>query len=239
MGVGAGDGMEQLATSLAHMARDLLAQESVPSTLAAIVDHAVGRIDGCEAASVMVLGGNRELTTVVATSEFARESDRIQAAEGEGPCFDAIVRQQPVYRIAEIGSAESRWARLAPRARSLGIGSMMGFHLFTSHDNLGSLNLYSPRTHAFTHYSEQVGWIFPSHAAVAFASARNDAQLHEAVATRQGIGEAMGIIMNRYRLGEDDAFELLKKTSQDRNIKLRRLARHIVDTGEVPPNTRR
>ncbi|MBA8822908.1 GAF domain-containing protein [Saccharopolyspora lacisalsi] len=111
---------------------------------------------------------------------------------------------------------------------------MLGFLLFTTQENLGALNLYSSRRDAFTKRSEQVGWIFASHAAVALASARNDAQLHEAIETRQGIGEAMGIIMNHYKLAQDQAFEVLKRVSQHRNVKLRDVTSEIIKTGEIP-----
>lgn len=162
-----------LATSLAHMARELLAEESVASTLDGIVGHAVGRVDGCEQASIMVLDRDRKLRTVSATGEMGRESDRVQAELGEGPCFDAADQKQEVFRVADMDGSGDRWPRYAPRARELGIGSMMGFLLFTNREDFGALNLYSTQPHAFTQRSEQVGWIFASHAAVAFAGARN------------------------------------------------------------------
>ena len=111
---------------------------------------------------------------------------------------------------------------------------LRGFLLFTEEDKLGALNLYSERAGAFTERSEQVGWLLASHAAVAFASARTDAQLQEAMATRQDIAEAMGILMERYKVTERQAFAMLVKASQNRNIKLREIARAITQTGEIP-----
>lgn len=123
---------------------------------------------------------------------------------------------------------------LRAQARELGIGSALGFLLFTEEDELGALNLYSERAGEFTERSEQVGWLLASHAAVAFASARSDAQLREAMATRQEIAEAMGILMERYKVTERDAFAMLVKSSQNRNVKLREIARAITHTGEIP-----
>lgn len=182
----------------------------------------------------MVLDKDRQLTTVAATSEIGRESDRTQAKLAEGPCFDAADRQEEVFRVADMGASGDRWPNFAPQARALGVGSMLGFLLFTSRENLGALNFYSSQPNAFTKRSEQVGWIFASHAAVAFAGARNDAQLREAIATRQGIGEALGIIMNREKVTEGQAFEVLKNVSQASQIKLRDLAQEVVRTGEIP-----
>jgi transcriptional regulator with GAF, ATPase, and Fis domain len=114
------------------------------------------------------------------------------------------------------------------------MGSVMGFLLFTEDDELGALNLYSRRPHTFDEAAQRAGWILASHAAVAFSAARTHQQLGDALETRHEIGEAMGILMERYELTEDTAFKLLKKASQDHNIKLREIARRICETGEKP-----
>lgn len=226
--------MEDVAASLARMARALLAHESVNSTLDGIVTHAVEMVEGCESASIMVLNRKRQLSTLAATSEVGPESNRIQTDLGEGPCFDVFRHGLEILRVADMAASAERWPSYVPKACALGIGSMMGFLLFTTRENLGMLNLYSAEPDAFTPRSEKVGWVFASHASVAFASARNDAQLHEAIVSRQGIGEAMGVLMHRYKLPRHEAFELLKRGSQSRNVKLRDIAAEVVDTGEAP-----
>ncbi|WP_461019481.1 GAF and ANTAR domain-containing protein [Streptomyces daliensis] len=215
------------------MARDLLAQESVQKTLDRVVAHAVDLVDGCEAAGVLTLSGKR-VETLAATSDLVRTSDRIQGEVFEGPCLDATRRLTEVYKVEDMTTSVDRWPRYAPHARELGIGSMMGFLLFTENDNLGALDMYSTRPHAFTGRSEHVGWLLASHAAVAFSSARTHTQLHAALDTRHDIGEAVGILMERYKLSEDQAFGVLKKSSQDHNLKLRDVARTVTETGGVP-----
>lgn len=224
----------ELAISLAHMARELIAEDSVPSTLDAIASHGVDTVDGCEAASIVVLTRDRKLSTLAATNEIGPESNRIQTDLGEGPCFEMADNALETLRVADMSASGSRWPHYVPQARVLGIGSMMGFLLFTARGNLGMLNFYSSKADAFTQHSETVGWIFASHAAVAFASARNDKQLHEAIATRQGIGEAIGVLMHRHELSRSRAFETLKESSQTRNIKLRDVAAEVVERGEAP-----
>jgi transcriptional regulator with GAF, ATPase, and Fis domain len=224
---------ESLAVALAAMARDLLAQETVQETLDRIVDHSVDLVDGCEAAGIMVVR-DKEVRTLSVSDELVTISDRMQGEFKEGPCYDAARRLQQVYRIPDMTETAERWPLYTPKARDLGIGSMMGFLLFTDDENLGALDLYSSQPGAFTEAAEQVGWLLASHAAVAFASARNDAQLREAISTRQDIGEALGIVMERYKVPEQQAFAVLKKASQDRNLKLRELARQVVETGEIP-----
>jgi GAF domain-containing protein len=181
----------------------------------------------------MILQGGR-VHTLAATDDVVLTSDRIQGEVGQGPCFDAIRTGAESYRIENLNDHAERWPRYAPRARELGIGSMIGFKLFTEEQNLGALDLYSSRPGALTEYSEQIGWLLASHAAVAFASARADADLHVAISSRQDIGMAVGILMERNKLSADQAFAMLSRASQRRNVKLRELARRVVDTGEAP-----
>lgn len=227
------DEVEEFAVRLAHMARDLLAQDSVQKTLDRIVAHAVELVDGCEAAGVMTVE-NKQVRTLATTDDVVRASDRIQGELGEGPCFDATWKPSEVYRVADMTESVTRWPRYAPQARKLGIGSMMGFMLYTEDDNLGALDIYSPTPDAFTSRSENVGWLLASHAAVAFSSARTHAQLHSAMESRHNIGEAIGIVMERYKLDEDQAFAVLRKSSQDQNRKLREIVRAVTETGEIP-----
>ncbi len=223
---------ENLPAALAEMARDLLAQPTVQQTLDRVVAHAVELIDGCEAAGILVVR-NGSVRTLAATHDMARTSDRIQDELGEGPCLNATLYEEQAFRIADMATAGDRWPRYAPAARREGIGAAMGFLLFTEDENLGALNLYSSRPDTFGDRTEHVGWLLAAHAAVAIASVRTDAQLREAIATRQEIGEALGIIMERHKLTEQQAFETLRKESQTRNVKLRDLARVVTETGEI------
>jgi GAF domain-containing protein len=228
---------EELATALAEMARDLLAQDSLQDTLVRIVTYAVDLVEGCEGAGIMITRKGK-VHTLAASSDVARMSDRIQGEVGEGPCFDAIRTGVESYLIPDMAADVDRWPRYAPRAQELGIGSMLGFKLFTDEENLGALNLYASGAGALTERSEQTGWLLASHAAVAFANARSDADLHGAISTRQEIGIAVGILMERHRLSEDEAFATLAKVSQDTNTKLREIARRVAETGEDPGDPR-
>ncbi|MEU6537004.1 GAF and ANTAR domain-containing protein [Streptomyces sp. NPDC047000] len=220
------------AEEMATMARDLLAQESVDATLRRITHTATALVEGCDAAGVLVLRGG-DMRTLAPTDELVVESDRLQVRLGEGPCFDAARSSdgERVFRIPDFGDTGTRWPRYVPRARGLGVGSMMGFLLFTDDEDLGALNLYSHRAGAFTRASETAGWLLASHAAVAFASARTQAQMEQAVATRHVIGEAMGILMGSRDLTEEQAFDVLRRHSQEHNVKLREVARRICETG--------
>ncbi|PVC80348.1 GAF and ANTAR domain-containing protein [Streptomyces sp. CS131] len=226
---------EHFAQQIATMARDLLEQDSVTATLERIAASATELVEGCDAAGILILRDDR-VQTLAATEQLVADSDGLQERLKEGPCFDVACRlsAERVYRIADVTAGQQRWPAFAPPAAALGIGSMMGILLFTEDENLGALNLYSRLPGRFTETSETAAWVLASHAAVALSSARHHAQLEQAVATRHVIGEAMGILMASRRLTESDAFDVLRRYSQDHNVKLREVARQVTELGALP-----
>ncbi|MGW3450334.1 GAF and ANTAR domain-containing protein [Streptomyces sp. NPDC001076] len=224
----------RFAQQLAAMARDLLAQESVDATLARITASAVELVEGCDAAGILVLRDGK-VRTLAPTEQLVVDSDRLQERLGEGPCFDAARTRagERVFRIRDLTREQPHWPDFAPQIHRLGVGSMMGFLLYTEDEELGALNIYSHRPGAFTEAGELAGWLLASHAAVAFSSARTQAQMEQAVATRHLIGEAMGILMGSHRLTEEQAFDVLRRYSQENNVKLRDVARRVCDQGSL------
>lgn len=229
------DDWRGFAQQMASLARDLLAQESVNDTLRRITAAATELVADCDAAGILILrGGN--VQSLAPTEQVVIDSDELQGRVGEGPCFDAARTStgERRFRIADFTDEAVRWPRYVPEARKLNLGSMMGFLLFTEDEDLGALNMYSFRPGAFTEADETAGWLLASHAAVAFSSARTHAQLQEAIGTRHTIGEAMGILMGRHRLTEDQAFATLRRYSQDHNVKLREVAARVCERGALP-----
>jgi transcriptional regulator with GAF, ATPase, and Fis domain len=224
----------RFAQQLASLARDLLAQESVDATLERITGSAIELVEGCDAAGILVLHG-KNVQTLAPTQQLVADSDRLQERLREGPCFEAarLKDGERVFRIKDFTGEQPRWPDFAQQAHRLGVGSMMGFLLYTDDEDFGALNLYSHRPGAFTEASELAGWLLASHAAVAFSSARTHAQMEHAVATRHMIGEAMGILMGSHNLSEDQAFDVLRRYSQQKNVKLREVARMICDRGAL------
>ncbi|MFC8087693.1 GAF and ANTAR domain-containing protein [Streptomyces sp. NPDC057340] len=229
------DDWRGFAQQMASLARDLLAQESVNDTLRRITASATELIADCDAAGILILRG-KEVQSLAPTEQVVIDSDELQGRVGEGPCFDAARTStgERQFRIADFTDEAVRWPKYVPEARRLNLGSMMGFLLFTEDEDLGALNLYSFRPGAFTEADETAGWLLASHAAVAFSSARTHAQLQEAIGTRHTIGEAMGILMGRHRLTEDQAFAALRRYSQDHNVKLRDVAARVCERGAMP-----
>lgn len=218
----------EFAEEMALLARTLLKQDSVQGTLDEIAAAAVRLVDGCNAAGILAVRKGRAIT-LSSYGDMVAESDRIQGELAEGPCFDLARRadEDRVFRVPDMTEPQKDWPRYAAAARDLGIGSMTGVLLYTHEEDFGALDLYARTPGTFTKDVETAGWLLASHAAVALADARTIDQLQHAMDTRHAIGEAMGILMERHGMAEDDAFDVLRRISQHHNVKLRDVAQRI------------
>jgi hypothetical protein len=126
------------AVALANMARDLLAQDTLQATLDRIAECSVELVDGCEAAGILTVRRTGRRTppyytvrTLSSTDDLVESSDQLQEEVGEGPCLDATRDRHEVLRIPDVNDERERerWPKFIPRARKLGIGSMIGFLL--------------------------------------------------------------------------------------------------------------
>jgi transcriptional regulator with GAF, ATPase, and Fis domain len=220
-----------LARALSDMARSLQSEESLEDTLRAIVSAAAHTVPGADHAGLTLVEGRRKVRTRAATDDLARAVDRIQYETGQGPCLDAAYERRTV-RLVDM-AAENRWPDFTRRALELGVRSMVSFQLYVHDDDLGALNLYSPQVGAFDDESENVGLLFASHAAIAMAGSRTAHHLSLALSERDIIGQAKGILMERYKITGDRAFHLLAQVSQRSNTKLAEIARYLVENGEL------
>jgi transcriptional regulator with GAF, ATPase, and Fis domain len=222
-----------LADQFGQLARELQDYRDTEDMLDEVVRSAVRLIPGADEGSISVVTQRQRVRSRHPTSDLPNRIDSLQEQLGQGPCLDAAFEQQTV-RVRDMAN-EQRWPRFASRAVDAGAASMLSFQLYVEGDNLGALNLYSKKTDAFDDESEQVGLLFASHAAVAFADARNIDNLNKALSTRDLIGQAKGILMERFKVTADDAFRMLVKVSNDRNVPLRSIAEQLTTTGVLPP----
>ena len=221
-----------LADRLSELARTLEHEHDVEGTLQAIVDTAVSTVPGAGHASISAVRGKREVITLASTSELPRQTDQAQYDTGTGPCLDSLYDRHTV-RLDDMAT-ETRWPGFVERAGALGVGSMLSLQLYVEGDDLGALNLLSERPHSFDEESEQVGLLFASHAAVAMAAAGEQQHLREAIRNRDLIGQAKGILMERFSIDADRAFLLLAKASQAVNRKLTAVAQELVASRRLP-----
>lgn len=228
---GKSTGEDLLAHRLSDAARALQEQDDPDETLVRIVRSAIQLVPGVDEGSISAVIGRSKVRSHAASSDLPKIVDGIQDEVGQGPCLDAVFEQQTV-RVPDMNT-EQRWPKFAERAASAGANAMLAFQLYVEGDNLGALNLYSHHAGAFDDESEHVGLLFASHAAIAYAAVRRQSQLVRAIGTREIIGQAQGMLMERHKVPADEAFAQLVRVSQHLNCKLRDVADHLVNTGEL------
>lgn len=232
-----GDPSSELSANFDDTARILFTAGTVADTLAQVVGLAVATVDGCDFAGLFLLERD-VITSPVHTDPIVNEVDALQHQSGEGPCLDAIARSQIFY--AEDLAEDSRWPRFGPQAVAAGIRSVLALPL-TTNGSSGALNLYARYPAAFGVADRAKGVILASLAGLAVSVARSHEDeerradnLNTALATRELIGQAQGILMERERITSDQAFDILRRASQHLNRKLRDVAQDLVDTGARP-----
>ncbi|MBK1785932.1 GAF and ANTAR domain-containing protein [Prauserella cavernicola] len=215
-----------LASALSKVARSLEPEPDVDRTVEQIVAAAAITVPGAEQAGVSFLDSGR-MRSVAPSNDLVANLDQWQHELREGPCVDAVF-DAPVYLTRDL-ALDERWPRFSELAVGAGIRSMLSFRLFTSTRVIGALNHYSSLPDAFDSEAERIGELFAAHAAIALAGSRGLEQLQNALRTRDVIGMAKGILMQRNGVGPDRAFEILVEASQHANIKLRDAAQWLVD----------
>lgn len=229
---GGAEGHDELATLFSEFARTVQQQQGDPDrTLVEVVRAAIELVPGCDEGSISVVLGRRKVTSEAASGELPRVVDALQEQLQQGPCLDAAYQQETV-RVPDMAT-ESRWPQFTRAALAAGAAGMLSIQLYVEGDNLGALNLFSRRAGAFDDESEHVGLLFAAHAALAYAAARQQAKMSRSVATRQLIGQAQGILMERHKLTDDQAFAVLVHASQRSNTKLRDVAANLVHSGDI------
>ncbi len=219
-----------LSAQMADLARRLRSESrDTDSILRAITVAAVDSIPNAEYASITLVEARFSITSPVLIGDLAAESDRLQAELQEGPCVTSALQADTV--VIDDMRTDDRWPRFSAAAAELGIRSMLCFCLYVEGDNFGALNLHSTTENAFDAESQSIGSLFAAHAAIAFSSVREKEQIRSALTNRDIIGQAKGMLMERYSLSADDAFQLLARLSQDSNTKLADVALQLVEAG--------
>ena len=223
------------AGPIVEAVREAVARSSPEEALRAVIEMAV-ESGPCDEASITTLGPDRTVRTVACSDDRVLQADRLQYELGEGPCLDAVWTNG-VYLVPDL-LADGRWPAWAPRAAQLGIGASLSIHLFTD-TRLGSLNLYSLNRRGFDPTEVETARVIAAHVSVVLAYAHTTQNLWRAVDARNLIGQAQGMLMARYGLTAPKAFAVLRRYSQQHNIKLAVLAEQLTSTGQLPDLDRR
>ncbi len=208
--------------------------------LRAVTALSVMVIDRCDAASVS-LAGTGGVTTRAATSPIAEVLDEIQYRAQEGPCLDAI--SSGTISIPEPSDRQSRWPQFHRESQVHGLLGTLSAPVRVEQEIVGSLNLYALSARfELSERDELLSMVLASYAAMAVAADRHHTlteQLNQALASRDIIGQAKGILIAREGCNSDQAFDMLRRASQRLNKKLRDVAEQIVESALAGPSSPR
>jgi transcriptional regulator with GAF, ATPase, and Fis domain len=200
--------------------------------LAVITEGAVAIIDGAEHSAVVVKAGSARLEALSVYGCLPPLVMGLQNEVGEGPCLEALSQTSQVV-VCDV-RAETRWPLFSARVKGLGVGSMICTPLAVEDKVIGSLSLASSRPHAFDDEAAGLAAVFAAHATLALVGAEEVRNLTAMVCSRDVIGQAKGILMERLKLTNQEAFATLVRASQKHNIKLRVLSEQLIQTGVLP-----
>lgn len=220
-----------LAAQFAELAASLHDQTSVRHTIEKVLAFALNAT-GADHSGVILVRAGKDIETAAATDPVVAKLDALQLELGEGPNL-TVLTDQPIVVINDTRH-DQRWPAWTEHLSESGIHSLLGVRLHTPGSTVGTLNLYARKPDAFDTDDRAVAQILARHAAVALSTAQNAHNLWQAVDARKRIGQAQGILMERFDLNADQAFAVLLRYSQDNNIKLRAVAETLIETRELP-----
>jgi GAF domain-containing protein len=218
------------ASRFAQFALELHDAAGVEETLEAVVQFAIHAANCTHAGVVLAVRGGRAEVGAV-TDPVVETLYRFQIETQQGPMLAALCGQTVI--VPDVAT-DDRWPCWQPAAVSAGIGSALHVPMKVNDQTTGVLSLFSIKPNAFTVDDEAIAHILARHASVAVATARHEVSLSQAVDARKLVGQAMGILMERFDLDGDQAFAVLRRYSQDTNTKLRDVAQQLIETRKLP-----
>lgn len=214
-----------------QLASLIYAAESFDDIYATIVRLATEVVDGCQHASIMLRSRNGGFETVASTDEIARVVDKLEQLHREGPCLDAIVEDLPQLED-DLTEAHPHWPTFAREVvRQTPVRSAAGFRIIAGSEKIGALNLFSDEVGGIDQRSGDQAIILAAFASVAVGTVhrREEARtLSQGLESNREIGKAIGLLMAFHKISDTEAFAMLRKASQDMNIKLAEVAREVV-----------
>jgi GAF domain-containing protein len=202
---------------------------NIDSLLDELTGSAAKSVPGARYAGITLADRNGTVHSVSSTGRYPALLDKIQHVHGEGPCLSAAWEQH-VIRIDDV-ALDERWPAYSRDAvEQTPIRSIMSFQLFAEHQTMGVLNFYAEQPNVFGDDSVELGLIVATHTALAWKLVRREEQFRSALASRDIIGQAKGMVMERFKIDAVQAFELLKRLSQNSNTPVAAVARQLVES---------
>lgn len=220
------DDLSDRAMVMATRIADSVSGKDLDDTLQSLTRAAVEMLPGVDEATISIRHESGSLRSYGLTADFLEDLDRWQYDHEEGPCYDGVTDN--AFTVCGDLRSDPRYPIYGPRAVAAGVRSQAGLRIFESMRTIGGLNIYSRSPGALADVAFLVE-LFSEHARSALAYATQIDGLRDSIATRKVIGQAVGIVMERFDLSEERAFAFLARLSSHRNVKLRVVAQELID----------
>jgi GAF domain-containing protein len=226
------DEAKLLLGGFTELARALASAPDEDTRLKVAVEAAVDLVTRCDHAGITINEHGR-LVTRASSDDLVCRANKLQTELGEGPCLD--VRRDQNTLVSPALAVERRWPVWAPRVHAeLGVDSMMSLLIYTDEQSFGALSLYCEADCRFDADDVAVAQALAGHLSVAMAAEKQIDQLGLALHNRTIIGQAQGVLMGRYDITADQAFDYLRRLSSHSNRKLSAVAAEIAETRRIP-----
>jgi GAF domain-containing protein len=222
-------GVEATHLRIAELVQNLHSRSDADAdtVIAELAEHAAVEIPGAQYAGITVTRNAKHIETPAATHFYPMLLDKVQQRHQQGPCLTAAWEEKIIH-VADLETDDRFPLYRQDALAETPIRTIMAFQLFIAGETMGALNVYAEEPNVFADESRNIGLVFAAHSSVAWNSARRDEQFKNALASRDVIGQAKGMIMERYGVDAVQAFELLRKLSQDSNVPLIKVATELV-----------
>jgi GAF domain-containing protein len=229
-----------LSETFVELADTMVAGFDVIDFLHVLTDRSVQLLDA-SAAGLLLADPRGALRVVAASSERARLLELFQIQSDQGPCLDCFHSGQPVT-VADLSTEAGRWPRFAPAAQDAGFTAVQALPMRLREQIIGALNLFRATPGPFGQEDMRVGQALADVATISLINERSlrrsetlNEQLQTALNSRVTIEQAKGKLAERMHLDMDQAFNVLRRYSRTRNVRLSDLARAFVDGSEIFP----
>ncbi|MET1133172.1 MAG: GAF and ANTAR domain-containing protein [Aeromicrobium sp.] len=223
---------EPIITQLADVALSMHEADSAQATVESVLASIKSAV-GADYVGAVLIGPKQSIETVPGSDDLAEQADAIQVRLGEGPDL-ALVENGALSLMVNDTWDDKRWPAWSEAIAELGLRSVIAVRLSTRDRAFGGLNVFSTRPDAFSEDDRSVIEAFARHVAIAVSSSLNEQHLIAAIDSRKLIGQAQGILMERFSLSDEQAFAVLLRYSQHTNTKLRIVADQIVTERTLP-----
>jgi len=226
---------EELVVALRRAARELTGRGSMSDrgqTLSDIVEAAVETVPEADAGGITVTTHGQVVSRHTTTPTITKLAE-LQAELGEGPCISALHEppENGIIVAQDLDGADGRrWPQFAPLAVEAGYHAMLSVQIaYQPGPTSAALNLYAARAEVFDADARTTAELFAVQAATLLYGCEQAVHLQSAVDSRDVIGQAKGILMERFGVDDEGAFRMLERSSQDTNLKLVKVARWLHD----------